>query len=207
MILNNKTIAILAFVHVLLEESILQKELGNSKTIIKTTEVQDRCTEVGYLMLNFCKDTRSTVAGIEDRLILGAGANQRLNLLNTDLIPLYKVCTSYYDDKIEVGVPHIPVIFCLEVFRILSREKMININASKFQEILALIQVEDSLNKDKRVSKFNKDVMITDRSEYNKYLLYASEILQKLWAADKQMKNALKLARKKPKKKKSKRAA
>ncbi len=202
MILNNKTIAILAFVHVLLEESIKQKEEGNTKTIIKTKEVKDKCDEVGYLMLNFCIDKNLTIDGIEDRLIVGSGANQNVNPMYVDLLLLYKVCTSYYDDKIEVGVPHIPVIFCLEIFRILAFEKMISLDHKIFSEVLDLIQVEESLNQNKKVSKYNKDKIITDRSEYNKYLLYAAEVLSELWKVDRRLKLSTKNQRRKSKKRK-----
>lgn len=169
MLLDNKTLSLLAFCHLRLKET--QKDIDNISSIrvLDTIEDEKFIKTMGNEIVKFCEVTRATKEGIEDRLVFHPSLGRYYNFI-----------VDYYRSKINDGEYHIPFLFVLAVVRELKELKLINLDLP-YNKAFALFEEAKEFNKNTKQSKIYQGKLIKDRSEIFKYEIMARDVLKGIW--------------------------
>lgn len=179
MLLDSKVLAVLGYCHERLIEAKEQDDKGNARTFLKNQEDEIFLNEISHELIAFCENIRATKRGLAERLG---------NPLFKNIKIFYEACCDHYCHNVKIGEAHIPIIYCLEVFRILSSNKMISFDLRKLERALLILEECEEFNTKMKPSRFDPNKMVVDRSEFNKYLLMSADILEVLWKAEKLIK-------------------
>lgn len=175
MLLDQRTLAILAYCHFRLVELDELTKQGHGESVLEDKEEEKFINDLGDQIIKFCEDTRATKEGLEDRI------NSRARAFYLGLEIYYNAIQEFYGEKFKPGDQWIPILFIIAMIRELHLAKMINLDLD-YARATTFYERAEYFNKDLKPSKFKPDLMVADKSEFKKYEIYAAELLKRIFS-------------------------